>query len=136
VRAVLDTNVVISGLFFGGVPRAILDLLVDGAFELILTPGILDEYLRTYERMATQHPELQTWQPLFGLLAYGTLLPDPEWRSAITQDPDDDQFLLCARDAGAVVVSGDRHLREASGWEGVRVLAPRAFLDLLSSMDT
>jgi predicted nucleic acid-binding protein len=118
------------------VPRAILDLVVDGAFELILTPAILNEYLRTYDRLATQHPELQTRQPFLGLLAYGTLLPDPERQSAITRDADDDKFLLCARDAGAVVVSGDRHLIDASGWEGVQVLIPREFLNLLSSMDT
>jgi hypothetical protein len=86
VRAVLDTNVVASGLFFGGVPRAILDLVVDGAFELLLTPAILHEYLRTYERLATQHPELQTWKPFLGLLAYATLLPDPKWHSAITRE--------------------------------------------------
>jgi predicted nucleic acid-binding protein len=42
VKAVLDTNVVVSGLFFGGVPRVILDLVADGAFELVLSPALRD----------------------------------------------------------------------------------------------
>lgn len=117
-------------------PRAILDLAVDGAFQLILTPAILNEYLRTHERLATRHPQLPSWEPLLGLLAYGTLLPDPEWKSAITRDHDDDKFILCARDADAIVVSGDQHLIEASGWDGVEVLTPRAFLNRLSSLDS
>jgi uncharacterized protein len=132
VRVVLDTNVVVSGLFFGGVPRAILDLLADGAFKLVLSPGILDEYHRTYDRLAAGHPELLTRQPLLDLLAYGTLLPDPATQPAITKDSEDDKFMLCARDAGAIVVSGDGHLLEVSGWEGVQVLTPRAFLSHLT----
>ena len=136
MRAVLDTNVVVSGLFFGGVPRAILDLVADGAFEFVLSPAILDEYDRTYDRLAAGHPELHRRHPLLELLAYGTLVPDPAAQPTITRDAEDDKFMLCARDAGAVVVSGDGHLLEVSGWEGVRVLTPRAFLNHLTDEGT
>jgi putative PIN family toxin of toxin-antitoxin system len=136
VRAVLDTNVVVSGLFFGGVPRAILDLVAEGAFELVFSPAILDEYQRTYARLATRHPELQARPPVLDLLAYGTFVPDRDEEATITRDPDDDKFLLCARDARAVVVSGDRDLLDASGWAGVQVLTPRAFLDHLTTKGT
>jgi uncharacterized protein len=136
VRAVLDTNVVVSGLFFGGVPRTILDLLARGAFELALSPAILEEYQRVYERLASQHPDLQSFQPVLEVLAYGNLLPDPDVEISITRDPDDDKFLVCARSAEAVVVSGDRDLLDASGWAGVEVLTPRAFLTLLTSQGT
>jgi uncharacterized protein len=136
VKAVLDTNVVASGLFFGGVPGAILGLVADEAFELVLSPAILDEYQRIYTRLATGRPELEARHPYLDLLAYGTLVPDREVDFPITQDPDDDKFLVCARDAGAVVVSGDRHLLDASGWAGVQVLTPRAFLDRLRTSGT
>jgi len=46
-------------------------------------------------------------------------------------DPDDDKFMRCARAAGAVVVSGDRDLLEASGWSAVEVLTPRGFPERL-----
>ena len=41
MKAVLDTNVLISGIFFGGVPRQILDAWEGGRFELVLIPDDL-----------------------------------------------------------------------------------------------
>jgi hypothetical protein len=67
VRAVLDTNVVVSGIFFGGVPRAILDLVADGAFELILTPGIWRSIIAPTTRLSSGHPELEPPTPLLRL---------------------------------------------------------------------
>jgi putative PIN family toxin of toxin-antitoxin system len=42
-RVVLDTNVYISALMFGGVPGALLDLAFLRAFTLIISPALLDE---------------------------------------------------------------------------------------------
>jgi uncharacterized protein len=110
--------------------------VADGAVELVLSPAILDEYQRIYARLTTGQPKLEARHPVLDLLAYSTLVPDSPVEVAITQDPDDDKFLRCARDAGAVLVSGDRHLLEVSGWAGVRVITPRTFLDQFSREDT
>jgi hypothetical protein len=59
VKAVVDTNVLISGVFFGGVPRHVLDAWADGRFELLLSPSIFDEYLRTCDRLGAAHPGLE-----------------------------------------------------------------------------
>ena len=40
-RVVLDTNVVLSGIFFGGVPGRILDAWQVGHLTLVLSPAIL-----------------------------------------------------------------------------------------------
>jgi len=58
VKAVLDTNVVVSGMFFGGVPGSVLDAWADGLFELVLSPGIIEEYRRTCEHLGSSHPGL------------------------------------------------------------------------------
>lgn len=129
----MDTNVIVSGIFFGGVPRAVLEAWADGGFELILSADIFDEYLRTCETLAESHPRLRFHGILLWLLGAGTLVRDPAHEEAVTRDPDDDKFLLCARDAGADVVSGDRDLLDASGWSGVQVFTPRAFLDRIRS---
>lgn len=60
-----------------------------------------------------------------------TLVPDINPDELITRDPDDDKFMLCAHASSADIVSGDRELREASGWQGVQVFTPRAFLEQL-----
>ena len=56
MRVVLDTNIVISGAFFGGRPRALLEAWNDGRFELLISPSIADEYVRTLNRIGGSHP--------------------------------------------------------------------------------
>ncbi len=128
MRAVLDTNVLVSGIFFGGVPRAVLHAWAEGRFELVLSPSIIDEYVQTCARLGASHPGLEYQSILATLVGHGTLVPDTTFPSPITADPDDDKFMLCARASGAVVVSGDRHLLEQSGWEETAVMKPRDFL--------
>jgi predicted nucleic acid-binding protein len=58
-------------------------------------------------------------------LVDATPLPAP-----VSADPDDDKFPAAALAASApLIVSGDRHLLAVSGWQGMRVLSPRRFVD-------
>ncbi len=132
MKAVLDTNVLVSAIFFGGVPRRVLEAWGEARFELVLSPLIFDEYLRTCDRLSASRPGLEYREILATLAGHGTLVPDGTSDEPITEDSDDDKFMLCAVHSGAVVVSGDAHLHDASGWKGVRVLRPRGFLGLLS----
>ena len=135
MRVVLDTNVVVSGAFFGGVPRAVLDAWLDGRLHVVTTPTILDEYLRVCDRLRASYPDADFQPILTQLAAQGSLLPDSNVGGRITTDLDDDKFMRCAHAAGAIVVSGDRHLLEADGWNGVRVLTPHALMTTLSEGD-
>ena len=128
MKVVLDTNVLISGIFFGGPPRAVLDAWAEGRFELIVSPSMVDEYVRTCDRLSASHPDLEYQPILASIIGHGTLVPDATDVEPITVDPDDDKFMLCAGGTGAIVVSGDR---DADGWQGVRVMKPRDFLDFL-----
>lgn len=132
MKVVLDTNVLISGIFFGGPPRAVLDAWVAGRFELMVSPSMVDEYVRTCDRLSASHHDLEYQSILASIVGHGTLVPDTHFSEPITADPDDDKFMLCARGSGAIVVSGDQHLLDAAGWQGVRVMKPRDFLDFLS----
>jgi predicted nucleic acid-binding protein len=134
VRAVLDTNVLVSGIFFGGPPGTVLESWSAGRYELVVSPSILDEYLRTCERLASSHPDLEYESILATIAGHGMLVPDPPTADPVTADLDDDKFLLCARDHDAIVVSGDRHVLDSSGWSGVQVLTPRDFLTKLGDL--
>ncbi|WP_448544911.1 putative toxin-antitoxin system toxin component, PIN family [Roseiflexus sp.] len=47
----------------------------------------------------------------------------------VDSDPDDDIFIECALVAGApIIVSGDRHLLELSGYQHIQILTPGMFL--------
>ncbi len=70
-------------------------------------------------------------EPLLALLLIHSELVDvPALPEPVCEDPDDDKFLACALYSDApMVVSGDKHLLSVSGWRGVEVLSPRAFVD-------
>ena len=130
MKVVLDTNVFVSGVFFGGTPGRVLEAWRDGTTEVVLSREILEEYVRVGEELAGRFPGIDLG-PAFELLAVSatlvvsTRLPEP-----VSRDPDDDKFLACALAAGAdCVVSGDRDLLDVSPYEGVVVLSPRDFVD-------
>jgi putative PIN family toxin of toxin-antitoxin system len=135
VKVLLDTNVLISGIFFGGPPRAVLDAWAENRFELLVSPSIFDEYVRTCDRLGASYPGLDYHSLLATIIGHGRLVPDGTASGSITADPDDDKFMVCARDFGAIVVSGDKHLLQASGWEKVRVMRPSDFLTHLINPD-
>lgn len=43
MKIVVDTNVVISGVFFGGTPRKVLTAIADGTIKACATAEIIDE---------------------------------------------------------------------------------------------
>jgi putative PIN family toxin of toxin-antitoxin system len=113
VRAVLDPNVIISGLLSpNGAPARTLRAWQDGRFSLIASPALLDELAR-----ALAHPNLRKRVPgssadaVLDLLARGSVIaedaPDPPRRSA---DPGDDYLLAIAERHRALLVSGDQDL--------------------------
>jgi len=130
VKVVLDTNVFVSGVFFSGIPGKILEAWRDGRVTLVTSPKILDEYRRVGDFLSTRHEGVDL-QPFLSLVATaGFVVQDTDLPHPVSDDPDDDKFLACARASGAeVVVSGDRHLIGVSGWRGIEVLTPRKFHD-------
>ena len=115
MKVVLDTNVLISGIFFGGLPRAVLDAWAEERFELLVSPLIFDEYVRTCDRLSASHQGLEYQSILASIIGHGKLVPDSTSSVPITADPDDDKFMLCARGYRAIIVSGDQHLLDAAG---------------------
>ena len=131
MKVVLDTNVLISAIFFGGPPRLVLEGWVAERYELVISPSIVDEYVQVCDRLGASRPSLEYQSVLATIIGHATLVPDTPGSEPITADPDDDKFMLCAEGSGATVVSGDQHLLGADGWHGVPVLKPRDFLDSL-----
>lgn len=132
MKIVLDTNVLISAVFFGGVPGRILDAVISDRFELILSPAIQSEYHRVGGELAKGHPaRAEALAPVLTMLArHATVVHAPPLSAPVCADASDDKFLAAAKAANAsLVISGDRHLLDVSGWQGVTVLSPRTFLD-------
>jgi putative PIN family toxin of toxin-antitoxin system len=129
VRVVLDTNVFVSS-FFGGNPRAVIDLWRHDRITLCLCPTILAEYLAVLRRLGlNEHTEMEDLLALFRRghgIVFTRKTPNVQ---AVADDPDDDKFIACAVALHAdVIVSGDRHLRQIGAYLGIRILSPAEFL--------
>ena len=132
MNVVLDTNVFVSAVFFGGVPGRILEAWRDGKVEIVLSREIVEEYVRVGEELADRFPGVDLGPALELLAASATLVVAPPLAEPVCRDPDDDKFLACALAAGAdYVVSGDRDLLAVSPCQGVIVLSPRDFVGRL-----
>jgi len=130
VKVVLDTNVFISGVFFGGPPYLILQAWRDGIIQLVISPEILDEYRRVGEILAEEHPCVDLEPMLEFVSQIADVFAAPPLSERVCEDPDDDKFISCAlASASRVIISGDKHLLKETGFQDIEVLKPRDFLD-------
>lgn len=129
MKIVVDTNVLISGVFFGGFPRRILSAAVDGRLTICATTEIVDEYVEIVQEMIDRkqgrlHPNLLA--PLIKAME----LIEPQTRVTLSRDPDDDKFLGCAKDARAMyIVSGDKDLLVLKEYEQILIMTAREFCE-------
>lgn len=130
MKVILDTNVFISGVFFGGPPYKILAAWRDGKIQLIVSPEILEEYRRVGAIMAEDHPPINFALVLEFFIQKAIIFSVTPLPAIVCDDPDDDKFLACAlASESRIIVSGDRHLLKVSGYEGIEVIKPREFLE-------
>ena len=130
MRVILDTNVVISGVFFAGPPYQILKAWREGKLQLITSEEILAEYRRVGETLVLQFPAIDLWPILDMLQANAEVISVASLPEPVCDDPADDKFLACAL-AGKckLIVSGDKHLLKVSGFQNIKVFTPREFVD-------
>ena len=132
MRVVVDTNVLMSGIFFGGVPGRIVEAWAAGRLEIVLSPEILEEYRRVGSDLATRYPERAVaLLPVLTLLAtHGTMVNAVALDGQVSEDEADEMFLAAAVTGETkTIISGDKHLLEVSGWRGITVVTPRRFVD-------
>ena len=131
MRIVLDTNVLISGIFFTGPPYQILEAWRDGNLQILVSPAILEEYRRVMNELVSQFEAINL-DPFLDLLTLRSeIVLAPLMPRIIKEDPSDDKFLECAVAGKAVcIVSGDKHLLKLSEFRGIRILTPRHFIQM------
>ena len=130
MNLVLDTNVLVSGIFFTGPPSQILQAWRDGNVDIVASLEILDEYKRVLEELGSQYPRVSV-PPIIAFLTLHTrIVIAPPLPVGVCADPDDDKFIACAIASDTkLIVSGDKHLLSCSGYRGITVLRPREFVE-------
>jgi len=130
VRVVIDTNVLISGIFFSGPPAQILDHWKNRAFLSVISKPIINEYVRVAEEIGRKFPLLEISEILDLFILNSEFVDTNGIEIRECEDPDDDKFLECAVAGGCqIIVSGDKHLLNMGKYQEVKILKPRDFLD-------
>ena len=130
MRAVIDTNVLISGIFFSGPPAQILAAWREGRVTFTTSPEILTEHRDVCERFEARYPAIEITEILFLIIKNSVIADPPALTEKVSADPDDDKFIACAIAGGSqIIVSGDSDLLRVSGFQDIKVLTPREFYD-------
>ena len=131
MQLVVDTNIIFSGIFFRGLPGKILESVLTGIHQIILSEEIVSEYRQVIIRYSKKKKVSDFSAPLekIDILIAESLLIDA--RDVITPpcaDPDDVKFLQAAMAAKAkYLVSGDKHLLDVGEYPGGLVLKAQEF---------
>ena len=127
MKIVIDTNVVISGVFFGGYPRKILESVYRLKTTACATPEIIDEYNAIVGEMIQRKQGNLRSDILSGLIARLEII-DPISEISVCRDPDDDKFIGCAVDGKAVfIVSGDKDLLSLESYKDIEIITAADF---------
>jgi hypothetical protein len=137
VRAVVDTNVIISALISpAGPPGQIIATWRLGRIIVVTSEAMLAElreavhYPRVRRRIPMSDDELVT--VLDDLTSAATVLDEPGHMAVLIRDPDDAIFVEAAIAGEAdYIVTGDRDLLELGSYEGIRIVTPAEFVALL-----
>jgi len=127
-RVVLDTNIYLSGIIFGGNCRHILDLAIEGKIIAISSLGILLEISQKLEKKFKWNKEkiLRTIKTI-GQTAE---IVYPKIKLKIVKaDKNDNKILEAGIEGNAdYLVSGDKHLLNIKDYGGMEILSPADFL--------
>lgn len=128
MRILIDTNILISGLFFGGIPKKLLSEL-DENFNVCVNEKITSEYNEQINKKIL-NPKYKLNEELkekfFNNLQSFEIKSDLK----VCRDPDDDKFINCAIDARAIyIVSGDNDLLTIRNFAGIEIVTAREFYD-------
>ena len=129
---IIDTNVVLSALLFGGKPGKIIQFWKTGQIQPLVSKEITEEYLRVLAcpKFSLSENEI-TFLLNHELLPYFKIVEvkSGTGKKTVKDDPPDDMFIRCSESGMCkIIISGDRHLLDLKSHGKIRILSPSQFL--------
>lgn len=127
---VLDTNVYLSGIIFGGNPRHILDLIIENKISTITSPAILLEISQKLEKKF-KWSKNQTLVIIKTIGKSAKLVCPQKKLSIVRADKSDNKIIEAAIESKAnYIVTGDKHLSRIKKYQRIKILSPAEFLTI------
>lgn len=137
MRAVLDTNVTLSALLWGGPPERLIEVAGEGGLELFASDALLAELAAILSRQMFAAKLVEKGVSGRELVArysqIARIVEPAQIASVVRRDPPDDAVLACALAAQAdFVVSGDNDLLNLKHFQRIPILDAAAALGLIA----
>lgn len=128
MNIVIDTNVIISAIFFGGLPLKLLEQLFDDKFKAFATPEIIQEYFETYNELHRRYRTNGNGLIISQILNKMHIISSDS-SVHVCRDPDDNKFINCALSAKCLyIVSGDKDLLSIKIYKGIKIVSVADFI--------
>jgi len=136
MRLVLDTNVVLSALLWGGTPYRLLQLAIEDEVQIFTSPVLAAELREILARphLAAKLAEKGTTADAVTALylEFARAVSPLSVPRVVPDDPDDDHVIACAVAAKAdIIVSGDKHLLKLREHQGIRIVTAAQAVQLI-----
>ena len=142
LRAVVDNNLMVSGLFGKqSLSAKLRDLWINQDFQLVTSMSILKELSRVLQYPKIQerfHPKEETIKRFFRLIfRKAVITKDLYITERLTDDPSDNIFLACALEGKAdYIISRDAHLLNIKQYQRIEIVEVPAFMEIVKSLST
>jgi putative PIN family toxin of toxin-antitoxin system len=130
VRIVVDTNVLVSGIFWNGNESTILKACKTRDLTNYISPDIINEFERVlhYEKFRLTASEINS--VLETILVFSTVVVPQIKLDVIKDDPTDNIVLECGLTANAeCIISGDNHLLRLGKYTKMKIMSAKIFID-------
>ena len=130
VKVVLDTNVLVSAIVFGGKPKEILNLVLEEKIVASISPILLAEFKEVYTK---KFPLLkEDFELTFKSIEEIFEITQPDETLEILKDKDDNRVLEAAVEGKCkYIITGDKELLDLGIYKGIRIVTPDQFLNVL-----
>ncbi len=133
MRVVLDTNVVVSAILFGGKPQEILKAAVAGDLRLCISEAMVTELQGVLQRPKFGFKAQIIQSVISELTLLAEWITPTKHFNFVKADPADNQVIDCAVEASAdYIISGDKHLLQQGKCGKVEIANPDAFIKILA----
>ena len=128
IRVVLDTNIIVSSVFWKGNPHEVVRRGILGEYQLVASAEILDEVANKL-RTKFKFPE-ESIQELVDILLTHSLIVEPTSKFDVVRDKSDNKVIECAFDGKAdFIVTGDPDLLDLKEFKSTKIIAAKEFLE-------
>ncbi len=136
MKVVLDTNVLVSGTFWIGKSFEVINSIELKSIKLILSKELIDEYNEVINREEIidkiENKNLIMNETIKKIISDAEIVEPKEKFDAVKEDPDDNIILECAVEGKAdFIVSQDSHLLKLKEFQGIKIMTPDEFLEVL-----